>query len=99
MNDKSPYTKRVTHTFTADDQEWAVTDFYAEQIGFEETRKNGQEDCHMIGEAVLVDGKWKLEDYTRRQIEMYTGKETADAIEAFFDEHGPPTDAVESETP
>ena len=87
----TPYTKRVSHTFVIDDEVWEVTDFNTEYIGFEETRKNGQEDTHMSGDAHLVDGRWTLEEYAREQIEMYSRKGTADAIESFFNQHGTPS--------
>lgn len=88
---ENPYTKRVSHTFELRKYDiWEVTDFDTEYIGFEETRKNGQEDTHMGGEANLVDGKWVLDQSTRNQIEMYASEATANALEAFFNEHGTP---------
>ncbi len=89
----TPYTKRVSHTFIIDDEVWEVTDFNTEYIGFEETRKDGQEDSHMMGDARIVDGRWKLDKSTREQIELYAGEETADAIESFFNQHGTPPQA------
>jgi uncharacterized protein YodC (DUF2158 family) len=71
---------------------WRITEVTETYITFEETRKNGQEDTHMGGEAELIDGRWVLDKGTRQQIETYEGKSTADAIEAFFNEHGPPTE-------
>jgi len=91
-----PYTKEIRYTFDiGEDDIWAVLYTTPGYILFEETRKNGQEDCHMGGEAVLAPGdKWEIDKDARKQIEMYAGPETVDAIEAFFDKHGqPPGDA------
>lgn len=85
------YEKQIIYTFKAGGETWAVTSFSDTYICFEETRKNGQEDTHMSGEAGLVDGKWKI-DEGRGQIETYEGAWVADDIEAYFNEHGPPKD-------
>ncbi len=86
----TPYTRRVSHVFVISYEKWEVTYFSATEIHFEETRKNGQEDCHMSAEATLVGGKWALDKSGRGQIELYSGERTADTIEAFFNEHGTP---------
>ena len=78
------YTRKVLYLFDAGGETWAVTDFTATTITFEETRKNGQEDCHRRGEARLsADGEWSL---------FIANAEDGDeeAVCAFFDEHGPP---------
>jgi hypothetical protein len=85
-----PYTKVVTYHFEAGGEHWAITDWSETTIGFEETRKNGQEDCHMAGEASLIDGKWVLDEWARENIAMYTWAKTPDEIEAYFNEHGLP---------
>lgn len=91
MADKSKgYEKKIIYTFEAGGDEWAVTFSNADVINFEETRKNGQEDCHMGGEAEKIEGKWVLEEYTRKSIDMYGRTGQADDIEAFFNEHGAP---------
>lgn len=84
-----PYTKVTCYKFEAR-VEWAILEFNDEWCFFEETRKNGQEDCHMSGEAKLIDGKWVLDKWARECIEMYESKDTADQVEAYFDEHGMP---------
>ncbi len=92
------YTRKVTHLFEAGGEGWKVTHANASGIDFTETRCNGQEDCRMGGEAIaLGDGKWALDEWTRKQIETYSSKRTADAVEAFFNEHGaPPAEGGES---
>jgi hypothetical protein len=86
---KSPYRKSVHYTFTVR-EEWAIFAFGDGWVAFEETRKNGQEDCHMSGEAELVDGKWVLDEGSRRNITMYSYEDEADGIEAYFNKHGMP---------
>lgn len=92
MEDSTGYTRRVTHRFTVNDEEWEVTFANSSVINFTETRKNGQEDCHMSGEAEFIDGKWVLEKYTRERIQMYGRIGSADAVEEFFNTYGPPTE-------
>lgn len=54
-----------------------------------ETRKNGQEDCHMMAEAhEQPDGTWKLEEDS--MIAEYESARTVTAIEAYLNEHGAP---------
>ncbi len=84
------YTKRVTHTFEAGRTAWEVTYSDDRLIIFGETRKNGQEDDHMFGQAVLVDGRWRLDARHRNTIGECAYADTPDAIEAFFNEHGAP---------
>lgn len=86
----SGYQKRISWTFEAGGDLWEVFSFTNEVIDFEETRKNGQEDCHTRGSAERVDGRWVLEEWTRSQINTYGRTGQADAIEAFFNEHGLP---------
>lgn len=88
-----PFRRYVTYQFEVAHEIWEVTGSSENSIGFSETEKNGQEDTHIAGELNLIDGKWKLEEWTRESIDMYRNDETADAIEAFFDKHGPPTDS------
>ena len=86
------YRKHVEYHFEVDDKIWAVTGFNDTSISFEETRKNGQEDTHVYGEAMLVDGKWVLDYHTKCMLKEYWGNNTINEIEDFFNKHGPPTD-------
>lgn len=84
------YRKQVQYMFAVYGDIWAVTHVSERYLVIEETRKNGQEDTHMSAELTLNDdGKWQYED-GREQIEMYESDGMADAILAFFNEHGPP---------
>lgn len=83
-----PYTKRVSFLFSVGKLHWEVTSFDAERIAIEETRKNGQEDEHIGGDLVRTDGRWTLTKWLRESIE--THEADADAIEAFFNQHGAP---------
>jgi hypothetical protein len=81
----------ITH-FEVLDEPWVVLTFAENVIEFEENN-NEHPDCHMIGmtgTAERFDGRWKIDESSRRQIEMYYRRGMADAIEAFFDKHGPP---------
>jgi len=87
------YERKVIYLFESAGETWAVLGFTDTTINFEETRKNGQEDCHMDHcEAELVDGKWVLDKWSRRKIEDYGPAGACDAIEAFFNERGTPDD-------
>lgn len=91
---KSPYTKKVTYTFKAGGYTWAVLWAGKTHVYVEDTRKNGQEDCHMAEEISLVDGKWVYghgeSEYWENSIETYHSEGMAEAVLAFITEHGPP---------
>ena len=87
---KKPYEKRVRYHFECAHENWAILSFDAISVYFEETRKNGQEDTHMSGEAEFKDGKWVLEEDTRKEIAEYLGKSTPGALERYFNKHGMP---------
>ena len=88
----SAYRRVDSYHFEAGGEYWAVigVSFCAgdiPRISFEETRKNGQEDCHMFGVADLVDGAWKM---VNSNIVCEADQQTADAVLAYFTEHGRP---------
>ena len=91
---KSPYSKSVTYTFEVNDTGWQILYCDENMCEFEETRKNGQEDCHMHCGAAKVDGKWVLDKRSKKTIEMYDSHESIAMIEAYFNEHGMPQDGV-----
>ena len=86
----TPYIKVVTFHFVANREHWAITGWSDDVVWFEETRKNGQEDCHMYCEARKIEGKWVLDECSRETIESYSYGGEIEAIEAFFNEHGMP---------
>lgn len=94
MSASPPYEKQVHYLFTAYKEEWAITIIGADGdcVLGEETRKNGQEDCHMSFEANLIDGKWVLDEPSRSCILSYSYGREIPAIEAYFNEHGMPDD-------
>jgi len=89
--EKGPYQKKVHYLFTIR-EEWAITAFGDDWLIFEETRKNGQEDCHMSGAASLIDGKWVIDEDSKRNVTMYSYEDEADLIEAYLNKHGLPKD-------
>jgi hypothetical protein len=84
-----PYDKVVSYTFSCGEN-WAITGFGTDWVAFEETSKNGQEDCHMYGEARLVDGNWVVDKDSRDQIGMYSFDQEAQSVEDYFNTHGMP---------
>jgi hypothetical protein len=89
------YTKTITYEFEAGGERFAITSVHNGIVTFEETRKNSQEDEHYYGELALVDGAWALTDYPRRECVRQYGEDTAAAIEAYLNQHGPPAFTTE----
>lgn len=89
----SPYTKHVDYRFEVDDVGLAIRPFKHKQrscVEVEETRKNGQEDCHMGGLLVKdSDGTWQW-DEGRNSFDEQMGSDFADAIAAFLNANTPP---------
>ena len=61
---ESPYTKEVTYAFKVNNGEYcfsisSVSNGVVVGLWLEDTRKNGQEDCHEFGEMELIDGRWE----------------------------------------
>ena len=86
-----PYRRTVEHFFRVEGIGYSLTESGEKWGSFEETRKNGQEDCHCSG-VVSQDpetGAWFLAE-GRETIELVEGKEHTLAIERFFDENGLP---------
>lgn len=79
--------------FTAGGERWACWP-EGNDLRIEETRKNGQEDCHVAGYAELEDGRLVLESGFVRRIGMYMRRDTAQEMQDFLDKHGPPKDGV-----
>ena len=79
------YTKHVEYLFTVCGERFAVSWIDDTTLFVEETRKNGQEDCHMCGELHLEDGKWVWKDrWARDQFVTYGNDGIADAIPAYI---------------
>jgi hypothetical protein len=99
-----PYTRHTTYWFSVLGVDLAVTSFTHDSIDFEETRKNGQEDCHIGGTAIRGDdGVWRYEDddpeepvarySTRWDLDQEVAGLARTVLE-FFTEHGIPKDDV-----
>lgn len=86
---EAPYKKTVIYEFEIDGEYFGITRHDSTSFSVEEMRKNGQEDTHMGGEAILEDGKWKW-DY--ESFSDYLGDNVAIAVLAYVQEHGLPQD-------
>lgn len=83
------YTLHQELRFEVCNEEFSLTRS-GECLYVEETRKNGQEDCHMSGELELIDGRWNwADDYSRRQFATYGNVGVADAIPAYVNDNPP----------
>ena len=56
----------------------------------EETRKNGQEDTHMKGMAVLENGVWRWENEDYNSFVMYHSEKFSNAILEYLTVNGLP---------
>ena len=81
----SPYVKQVTYAFNCDDS-WVILDWGDDWVSIEEAGKGS----YMHANATLVNGRWVLDEDSRRHIAMYGCAGEADAIEAHFNKHGMP---------
>ena len=94
----SAYTLVKSYRFEVRGTHLAITDFSREEryIHVEETRKNGQEDCHMSGYLLeKPDGifEWSDEEVGEpgeSSFVFYGSQEIADAILKFINENGYP---------
>jgi hypothetical protein len=79
------YTLHKEYRFTVCDEEFAILWHKTERMWVEETRKNGQEDCHMSGELAKRDGLWAWsDDSMRKSFDRYGNDGVADAIPAYL---------------
>lgn len=83
----NPYKTTIIYEFEIDGEYFGITDFGADFFEVDEMTKNGQEDTHMGGYAVLKDGAWAW-DY--ESFSEYMDAGTAAAILAYVTEHGLP---------
>jgi hypothetical protein len=93
QSDSSIYTKHVDYRFEVKGEGLAIKPFTHDGRGhleIEETRKNGQEDCHMYGMLMKVDGKWQWKD-GGDSFDQYGDAGLSDAIAEFLNDNPPPT--------
>lgn len=84
------YEKQTTYVFEVEDEFFTIVKFDDTYFEVEETRNNGQEDCHMAGVAELFkDGTWK---WTEESFSRESGQELADTILAYVQTNGLPKD-------
>ena len=88
------YTREVKYRFEVCGEGFAIRPFQHKGdscVEVEETRKNGQEDTHMVGVLVKGDDGWQW-DEGQEQFERYGGNEIVAAIPAFLNQNPPPTE-------
>jgi len=86
----SPYTPSVSYTFKVQSTYLSTTGVDGDRIEISETEFNGQEDTHMIADAVFEDGKWAWED-EKTNFHRYMSNDFAQAILDFLNSNPPPT--------
>jgi hypothetical protein len=91
MAQEVAYKKSVSYTFEVDDEQYAITDWDEDltTLEIEETRKNGQEDCHMKATVVwqggdIGDGRYAYESET---ISAYESAAHARDVLRYLNEH------------
>lgn len=83
------YAKVVHYYFVVDNEIMAITDVGDDYVCVEETRKNGQEDCHMAGVLVLDGSKFVCSEGKSTFVD-YASEELADGICDYLNTHGKP---------
>jgi len=84
------YTKRVTYTFEAGGETWEIDGWNDDWVEISETSKNGQEDTHCSATLEFKDGIWEMDEWCRKQLDMYWYGYTADEIIKYITENGLP---------
>jgi len=92
MAQEVAYKKSVSYTFEVDGEQYAITDWDEDltMLEIEETRKNGQEDCHMKATVVwqggdtLKDGRFI---YNGETISAYESAAHARDVLRYLNEH------------
>ena len=84
------YKQRVEYDFEVGGERLAITDFARDYVCVEETRKNGQEDCHMSG-VLVYDGISFVWDEGEHSFVEYHSQELADGIREFINSNGLPS--------
>jgi hypothetical protein len=88
------YKRHVEYRFELNGDDYAIRPFQDEStecLEIEETRKNGQEDCHMSGLLSKdADGKWQWDEGSD-SFETYGDTGLSDDIVQFLNQNPPPT--------
>lgn len=89
MAQKIAYEKSVSYTFEVDGEQYAITDWKEDltMLEIEETRKNGQEDCHMKATVVWQGGAFGRFVYEGETISDYESQAHALDVLRYLNEH------------
>jgi hypothetical protein len=85
-----PYRKVTEYHFTVDGVVIAVTEVGEDYVCVEETRKNGQEDCHMSGTLELDEAGKFVWSEGKGMFVDYASESLADGILDYLNMFGPP---------
>jgi len=87
----NPYQVHKELRFELDNIELAIVSNDGQFLEIEETRKNGQEDCHMFGDLRFVDGMWQWgDDWSRDKFYRFGSEDLAAKIIAYLNTNPPP---------
>ena len=92
MAQEVAYKKSVSYTFEVDGEQYAITDWDEDltTLEIEETRKNGQEDCHMKATVVRAPRKLGIPGryvYDGETISAYESEAHARDVLQYLNEH------------
>ena len=89
MAQEIAYKKSVSYTFEVDGEQYAITDWDEDltTLEIEETRKNGQEDCHMKATVVWQGGACGRFVYEGETISAYESEAHARDVLRYLNEH------------
>jgi hypothetical protein len=90
MAQEVAYKKSVSYTFKVDGEQYAITDWDKDltTLEIEETRKNGQEDCHMKATVVWQGGDtFGRYAYESETISAYESAAHARDVLRYLNEH------------
>ncbi len=90
MAQEVAYKKSVSYTFEVDGEQYAITDWNEDltTLEIEETRKNGQEDCHMKATVVWQGGGgFGRYAYESETISAYESAAHARDVLQYLNEH------------
>jgi predicted pyridoxine 5'-phosphate oxidase superfamily flavin-nucleotide-binding protein len=84
------YEKHLEFLFTVDGEVLLITDWGKDFVRVEEERKNGQEDCHMVGVLVRTMADTFVWEEGEKLFARYVCQGFADNIREYITKHGIP---------
>jgi hypothetical protein len=86
----SAYVEHRTWTFEVEDEIWEIVETGENWVEVSETRKNGQEDTHVLLIMVKVGDSWIIEE-GESMLLYYRNSTTPQAMIDFFNKNGLPS--------